>query len=66
MLERFKFSGKEVREKLSNFFLSRLGGNCKTQIDSQIMDKMIDKFYKRDLDAYTNAQRVLAERIAPK
>lgn len=63
LTERYKYTADEVKKKISDYFFSRLGGQCSTQFDAAILDKVVEKFYQSDLKNYATVQRVISQRI---
>lgn len=63
LTEKYKYTSTEIKKKITDFFLSRLGGQCTTQFDSKILDAALEKFYQKDLENYATVQRVISQRI---
>jgi hypothetical protein len=63
LTEKYKYTVPEIKKKITDYFFSRLGGQCTTQIDATILDSVLEKFYQKDLENYGTVQRVISQRI---
>lgn len=63
LLDKYRPTPQEIKKTITDYFLNRLGGKCSTQFDAVILDKILEKFYQKDLKDYSSVQRVISQRI---
>lgn len=63
LVNKYKLTPQEIKKTITDYFMNRLGGNCSTQFDTVILDKILERFYQKDLKDYGTVQRVISQRI---
>ena len=63
LVNKYKLTPQEIKKTITDYFIGRLGGNCSTQFDTVILDKILERFYQKDLKDYGTVQRVISQRI---
>jgi hypothetical protein len=63
LVERYRYTEEQIKNKVADYFFNRIGNNCVTQFDRQIFNKIMNKFYATELPNYNKVREVISRRV---